>query len=119
MVQERVGGGYDEAGVRAALQVLAENDYISGIDTDQEPFPVRILTVTEKAFREVRGWPSTAGQSFLDALIDALDIAIEGSADLVERGKLIRWRDAVLDVGKGVAVNVVTAAMMSGKLPGT
>jgi len=99
----------DERTIKA-LALLKEDGYIGGIMVMQSPAP-DLIHSTPKGLQHTSGWPSGTGSSNqVDLLLRLLDerISSDETAD-DEKGKLRRARDAFADVGKDIAVGVLTA----------
>jgi len=111
----RLGRQRHDAHTAAVLHSLYRDDYIDVIDggPDQVPEP-RLFALRDKALQLVAGWPSTTGEAAVQKLVAELDTLIEQEPDEEKKGSLVRWRDAVVDVGKSVAAGVLTKALTGG-----
>lgn len=58
----------------------------------------------------VAGWPSSKSDALFTTLVDALTARVETTTDLVERGKLERLRDGLVDLGRDAFRTAVGAA---------
>jgi hypothetical protein len=99
----------DERTIKA-LALLHEDGFIGGIMVAQSPAPV-IIQTTPKGLRHTRGWPSEAhNPEQVDLLLRLLDerIASDETTE-TDKGKLRRARDAIADLGKDIAVGILTA----------
>jgi hypothetical protein len=98
------------AEVRRALELLERVDWIkaeyeTGIDG-----PIAV-TPKPTALQLLRAWPIDARDTAIaDALLVALDNAIEGASDPDEKTRLQKLRAASGDVGKSVLVGAIVAA---------
>lgn len=100
----------DEKTIRA-LALLYEDGLIGGFTIEQSDAPISI-TATPKGLRQTSGWPTgdDRGAQQLEALLRVLDERIdseETSDD--DKGRLRRVRESVGDLGRDLAVGVLTA----------
>jgi hypothetical protein len=66
------------------------------------------------AFEGMTGWPSGAPDAAYARLLALIDEHVEGAASDEERSRWQRLRDAVVGVGRDVAVDVLSAAAQTG-----
>lgn len=98
----------DEKATVAALDVLADADYIDATIGYGNPPKALRIKLLEKGRQEVSGWPASPGGDYGAKLLDELERRIAEADDEEERTRLQRFRDAVADVGKGVVTGVLT-----------
>ena len=101
--------GLDEGRVVGAVRTLLLSEHLEAIDAsamDGEHY-MRIRPL-KPALQATGAWPS---QDPFDELIRVLEERAAQSDDPDEAAKLRGWRGHLLDVGKGTASGVLTAAM--------
>jgi hypothetical protein len=111
-LNRRLGRERHDPGTTAALRSLKSSGYVQV--TDGGPDQVdgfRLFALTDKALQLVAGWPSTTGEAALAKLVAELNERIGAEPDEEKKGKLVRLRDGVLDVGKEVAAGVLTKVL--------
>jgi hypothetical protein len=92
-----------------ALTLLYQGGYIDGITIEQSPAPI-FIRPTEKGLREASGWPDDSSGTQLEVLLRLLDERIESDETSdEEKGKLRRVRGSLVDLGRDVAVGLLTA----------
>jgi hypothetical protein len=92
-----------------ALALLFEAGYIDGLEVDSSPAPI-FIRATEKGLREASNWPGRPAPDQVELLLRLLDERIESpETPDDEKGKLRRVRDALGDLGRDIAVGVLTA----------
>jgi hypothetical protein len=103
------------------MWALHENGYVNtpaGAVWNQAQVVMRITGLTPLGYQAVRGWPSGSADTYIEALIAALEKQISVTADPDEKGKLEGIRDGLLSIGREVLVRVVTEAASTGRVPG-
>jgi hypothetical protein len=84
------------------------------LDTTTQAMGTRFTRMAEKGLQITAGWPSGAADAAYTRLLALIDEQVEEAASPEERSKWQRLRDAVVDVGRDVAVEVLSAAAQSG-----
>jgi hypothetical protein len=119
-VVEALGDSPDDPRVGQIFRLLQEADYINAHFAMATQAPV-MIQATEKGLQATSGWPSPGNSGDLVlALISAIDDRIEDEATSdEERGRLRRWRDALVGVGTNLAAEVLAsyAAKATGVSP--
>jgi hypothetical protein len=93
---------FDATTVRRALELLEQDDTLEAEFELGSDGPIAV-TPAPKALQLLRGWPTqTNDAAIVQALLLALDEAIENTLDPEEKTRLRKLRDAVGDVGKSV-----------------
>jgi 1,6-anhydro-N-acetylmuramate kinase len=104
-----MGEGTDADHVRRALAQLYRDDYISGQDVEEYPWPIRI-EATEKGLQEAAGWPreGASREAEAQAFLRLLDERIADQATTEEeRGLLRQIREGAIGVGTKVIGEVL------------
>lgn len=111
-LNRRLSRGRGDARTVGVLRSLTRGGYIEVIDNgpDQTAGP-RLFALTDKALQVVASWPSTTGEAAVQKLVAELDRRIEDEPDEARKGKLVKLRDGILDVGKDVAAGVLTKVL--------
>ena len=104
--------GLAEAEAIRGINALEEAGYVAwssraGVGRSKIYLLPRLL---ERGRREVGQWPSDG----FDALIRLLDERIKAEPEPVEKGRLERFRSAVLDLGRDVLADVLSRAIGGG-----
>ena len=99
------------------LGQLYEAGYITGPTIEESPAPISIES-TDKGLQLVAGWPTPGGRGLeVERLLGLLDERIADEARSPdERGRLRRFRESVVDIGRDVGSEVLGAylARMTG-----
>jgi DNA-binding PadR family transcriptional regulator len=115
-VSAELGKPQDPRIVRILGQ-LYDAGYITGATIEQSPAPISI-EATEKGLQLVAGWPTPDSRGLeIERLLSVLDERItDESRTPDERGRLRRFRDSVVDIGRDVGSEVLGAylARMTG-----
>lgn len=110
-VSERLGRAENDLDTGRKFEMLEQAGYIKGmLETDQTPGPLMAVP-TEKALSLLAGWP-TSGAAAVERLLSILDERIEDAPNEQQKGKLRALRDSVIDIGEGVAAEVLVKLMM-------
>lgn len=110
-VNDHLGRPANDLDTGKKFEMLEQADYIKGmLETDQTPGPLMAVP-TEKALSLLADWP-TSGVAAVEKLLSILDQRIEGAPNEQQRSKLRALRDSVVDVGEGVAAEVLVKLMM-------
>jgi hypothetical protein len=108
-VCQRLGVEPQDPRTIRALALLYQADYIDGMMVDQSPAPI-FIRPTEKGLRQASNWPGAGDGAQLELLLRLLDERIESDdTSDEEKGKLRRLRDSLGDLGRDVAVGLLTA----------
>ena len=111
-VGRQLGREEGDPGVSRAFEVLERNGYVEGgMSIDQLPGPLTVAP-TEKTLQLLAGWP-TSGEAAVERLLAVLDERIKAAPDEQQKGKLRALRDSLVDVGEGVAAEVMVKLLMS------
>ena len=102
--------------VLRALDLLVDGGYLAREGSISSPHGPLAVSVTARGLQAVGGWPATSAEAATEALLAALDRAIEEADDPEHRTKLERLRDASIDVGSGVLTNVLSRVILTGGL---
>jgi hypothetical protein len=94
------------------VTMLVQGDYLER--TAFEGMGSRFCQITEKGLQITAGWPSGARDAAYERLLALIDEHVEEAASDEERSKWQRLRDAVVGVGRDVAVEVLSAAAQTG-----
>jgi hypothetical protein len=78
------------------------------------PWEAGLCQITEKGLQVTAGWPSGAPDAAYIRLLALIDEHVEEAASEEERSKWQRQRDAVVGVGRDVAVDVLSTAAQTG-----
>lgn len=109
-VSQKLGRDDGDSGVSRAFEVLQRNRYVEGrTEIDGLPGPLTVAP-TEKALQLLAGWP-TSGEAALQKLLSILDTRIEAAPDEERKGKLRALRNSLVDIGEGVAAEVLVKLM--------
>jgi len=107
---QRLERNENDAGVSRAFEVLETSGYVSGgMEIDSLPGPLTVAP-TEKALQLLAGWPAS-GDAAAQKLLSILEERIEQAPDEKEKGKLRALRDSFVDIGEGVAAEVLVKLM--------
>jgi DNA-binding PadR family transcriptional regulator len=110
-INEVLGREPDDARTARVLTMLIRGDYL---DTTIETMGSRNVQITEKGLQVTAGWLSGAPDAAYTRLLALIDKHVEEAASDEERSKWQRLRDAVVGVGRDVAVEVLSAAAQTG-----
>jgi hypothetical protein len=110
-VNEVLGRERGEARTERILTMLIRGDYL---DTTMQTMGSRFSQITEKGLQITAGWPSGAADAAYTRLLTLIDEHVEAAASDEERSRWQRLRDAVVGVGREVAVDVLSAAAQTG-----
>jgi hypothetical protein len=110
-VAKQLGREEGDSGVSRAFEVLERNGYVvaGGMNIDSIPGPLTVAP-TEKAMQLLAGWP-TSGEAAVEKLISILDERIDSTPDEEKKGKLRALRDSLIDVGEGIAAEVMVKVL--------
>lgn len=110
-VNEHLGRPKNDRDTSRKFEMLQRAGYVDGLlETDQTPGPLMAVP-TEKALSLLAGWP-TSGAAAVEKLLSILDERIEAAPSEQQKGKLRALRDSVIDIGEGVAAEVLVKLMM-------
>jgi hypothetical protein len=87
-------------------------DQISDLIVDNAP---GLVAVSAQGLEVVGGWPSTTAEAASKALLAALDQEIAATDEPEEKGRLVRLREAAVEVGTGTLTQVL-AHIVKGSL---
>src|SRR5581483_8563321 len=105
-----IGREADDPDAARVIRELADAGYIEIVaDPDASFVPILVRTM-EKGLQVVAGWPTAGGESLFSRLLAELDERVAKAATEEERTRLVRFRDALVGVGRDVFTNVVSSA---------
>jgi hypothetical protein len=111
-INDVLGRQPDDARTARVVTMLVSGGYL---DRTIDTFGSRgFVQITEKGLQITAGWPSGAPDAAYQRLLALIDERVEGAASDEERSKWQRLRDAVVGVGRDVAVEVLSAAAQTG-----
>lgn len=110
-INEALGREPGDALTEGILTMLIRGDFL---DTSVQTMGSRFCQITEKGLQITAGWPSGAADAAYTRLLALIDEHVEEAASDEERSKWQRLRDAVVGVGRDVAVDVLSAAAETG-----
>jgi hypothetical protein len=79
------------------------------MDIDSLPGPLTVAP-TEKALQLLAGWP-TSGEAAFQKLLSIVDDRIAEAPDVQEKGRLRTLRDSLVEIGEGVAAEMLVKLM--------
>ena len=111
-----IAGRFD-VGDRAAeveLKRLIEGGWIDALDTTGYGGGLSLMEprLTEKGARAVGRWPSNDPYEALMAVLESR--IVDPDIDATTRSRLVRFRDGLVDVGKGMVSGVLSTVLTTG-----
>jgi hypothetical protein len=110
-VNEVLGREAGDVRTDRVLTMLVRSGYL---EVTVQGMGNRYCQITEKGLQITAGWPSGSADAAYTRLLALIDEHVEGAASDDERSKWQRLRDAVVGVGRDVAVDVLSAAAQTG-----